>query len=82
MLNYVIDAKYIEDYKIWIAFDDGKEGEVNLEKKVKNGGEIFEPLINIDYFQNFKVENDTISWKNGADFSPESLYELIKSKNK
>ena len=35
---------------------------------------------NIEYFKKVKVdeETETISWENGADFSPEFLYEIGK----
>lgn len=82
MFESVINAKHIKNYKVWIAFDDGKEGEIDLAKKLKNRGGVFEPLQDIDYFKNFKIENDTLSWKNGADIAPETLYELLIQQNK
>ena len=82
MFEAVISAKHIENYKIWIAFDDGKEGEIDLTQKLKNRGGVFQPLQDINYFKNFKIENDTLSWENGADLAPESLYELLTQQNK
>jgi hypothetical protein len=82
MFESVINALHIKDYKVWIAFDDGLEGEINLEQKLKNRGGVFTPLQDINYFKNFKIENDTLSWENGADLAPESLYELLKQQNK
>ena len=38
-------------------------------------GEMFEPLKDKDYFQKFFVDGWSISWPNGADISPETLYE-------
>jgi hypothetical protein len=38
----VIEARYLEDYKIWLRFEDGSEGEVDLEGELH--GEVFEPL--------------------------------------
>ncbi|MES2677194.1 MAG: DUF2442 domain-containing protein [Pseudomonadota bacterium] len=75
MFKHVIDAKYIKDYRVWIEFNDGKNGEVDLSGKI--WGEIFQPLKDKNYFKNFKIENDTLSWENGADLAPESLYELL-----
>ncbi len=82
MLESVIKARHVKDYKVWIAFDDGKEGEIDLEKKIKNRGGVFAPLQDISYFKNFKIRNSTLSWKNDADLAPESLYELLKEQNK
>lgn len=77
MFESVINVKHIKDYKVWIVFDNGKKGEIDLEKKIKNRGGVFKLLQDINYFKNFKIENDTLSWENGADLAPESLYELL-----
>ena len=80
MFKHVIKAKYIADYKIWLAFNDGLEGEIDLEEKLSKKNGIFIPLKDINYFKNFKIINDTLSWENGADLAPESLYELLEDK--
>ena len=43
-------------------------------------GEIFEPLKDCSFFQQFSVhpEFHTLSWPNGADFAPEFLHEQIQ----
>lgn len=35
MFESVINVKHIKDYKVWIVFDNGKKGEIDLEKKSK-----------------------------------------------
>lgn len=75
-MNYlpiVIEAEYLADYKIRITFDNGENRIVDCYKWLK--GEIFEPLHNIDYFRKFFIDGWTISWPNGADIAPETLYE-------
>ena len=78
MFLHVKEAKYLHDYIIWLKFNNGAEGEINLEDELY--GEVFEPLKNLEKFQDFRVdyEIDTIVWKNGADFAPEFLYENMK----
>lgn len=73
---WVLDIKYLNNYKILVKFSDNKELVVNLENYLD--GIIFEPLKNIDYFKSvrFNSDTDTIEWDNGADFSPEFLYEI------
>ena len=75
MFMHVIQAKYINDYKVWLAFNDGAEGEIDLSYELY--GEIFEPLKDKSFFKSFKLAGHTLSWENGADFAPEFLREHI-----
>ncbi len=68
----VIDAKYVSDYKIKITFDNGEQKIADFSKWLK--GEVFEPLKDKNYFRKFFVDGWTISWSNGADIAPETLY--------
>ncbi len=80
ILIKVIEAKYIEDYKIEFTFNDGKTKIIDFEDLL--WGEIFEPLKSIDYFRKFRLNSFTIEWENGADFAPEFLYEYGETKKK
>jgi len=56
-----------------------KDGDVKLvDLKPHLDGEIFEPLKDVNYFRTVSVnsELDTIVWENGADMSPDFLYEI------
>jgi hypothetical protein len=72
---HVTQAKYCGDYKVWLSFNDGAEGEIDLTSELY--GEIFEPLKNKNFFKSFSLEGHTLSWSNGADFSPEFLRDQI-----
>lgn len=75
MFIHVSDAKYIGEYRVWLSFNDGAKGEVDLSSELY--GEIFEPLKDISFFKSFKLEGHTLSWSNGADFAPDFLRDLI-----
>lgn len=75
MFTHVVQAKYTGDYKIWLSFNDGAKGEIDLSSELY--GEIFEPLKDISFFKSFTLEGHTLSWSNGADFAPEFLREHI-----
>ncbi|NTW53452.1 MAG: DUF2442 domain-containing protein [Chlorobaculum sp.] len=75
MFIHVNDAKYIGDYKVWLSFNDGTQGEVDLASELY--GEIFEPLKDVSFFKSFTLEAHSLSWSNGADFAPEFLHELV-----
>lgn len=74
----VIAAEYIDGYKLSVGFSNGKSCEIDFKQFID--GPIFEPLKNIEYFKNFIVDGWTISWQNGADIAPETLYAFIDNK--
>jgi hypothetical protein len=67
----VISANYIKDYIIHFEFNNGVQSDIDLKDEL--WGEVFEPLKDIQLFKKFKVNNWTIEWENGADFSPDFL---------
>ena|ERR1700722_8237285 len=81
-MHSVKKAKYIEDFKIALTFDDENEKIVDLFPHLY--GEIFEPLKDISHFKRFKVneDTDTVEWENGADMCPDFLYRIGKDVNK
>ncbi|MBU2574651.1 MAG: DUF2442 domain-containing protein [Elusimicrobia bacterium] len=78
MILHVKEARYLHDYVIWLRFNDGIEGEIDLAKELE--GEVFGPLKDTKEFQSFKVDPflETIVWENGADLAPEFLHENLK----
>ena len=76
--THVKEAEYLHDYVLWLRFNDGAEGLVDLKDELY--GEMFEPLRDMKTFQAFKVDPDleTIVWDNGADLAPEFLYDKMK----
>lgn len=81
MILHVKEAKYLHDYVIWVRFNDGTQGEVDLFNELD--GEVFEPLKEIQNFKSFRVDPvlETIVWENGADLAPEFLYENTRILN-
>lgn len=78
MILHVTKAEYLHDYVIWVSFNDGIEGEVDLQDELE--GELFEPLKDKNKFRSFKVDPvlGTIVWENGADLAPEFLHDNLK----
>jgi len=71
----LISAQYIGGYCLRLAFSDGIEAELCFEDEL-NGG-VFEALRDKNYFRTFlfREQFGSIEWDNGADFSPEMLYQ-------
>jgi len=76
-LPAVIRAEFRGGYKIHLTFNDGFENTVDFSNWID--GPIFAPLEDGAYFQRFFVEGGTITWPNGADVAPETLYERARS---
>ena len=77
MLTRIVEAQYVGDFTIWLRFDDGVEGEVDLSQELS--GPIFQPLRNVDLFKQFQLHPElrTLVWPNGADFAPEFLRDKL-----
>ncbi len=70
----VIDAKYQDNYKVLLQFNDNKEGIVDLKDFILNGKiKPFKQLQNIEKFKTFKVDY-TLKWNDDLDLAPEYLY--------
>ena len=77
MLVHVVEARATGGFRVWLRFNDGLAGEIDLADQL--GGEIFEPLRDEGYFGAFRLEGHTLTWPNGADLAPEFLHELLKA---
>ncbi len=67
----VTAARWVRDYVIEFQFNDGFSRELDLQSQL--WGPVFTPLADLDTFKNFRVEDNTIRWSNGADFCPDVL---------
>ena len=76
-LPTVIRAQYRSGYLIHLTFNDGVDKTVDFTRWLV--GPVFEPLKDTAYFQRFFLEGGTVTWPNGADIAPETLYERAKS---
>ena len=77
--RHVIDARYLGDYKVWLEFNDGRKGVVDLADELH--GEELEPLRDRDRFSQFYLDYGlaSIAWLDGQDFTPEFLYDKLRA---
>ncbi len=75
-MHYVAEVEYEAGYRLRLTFEDGSRRRVDLALHLD--GEMFEPLRKIGLFQTARLnpDIDTVVWDNGADMSPDFLYEI------
>lgn len=78
MFLHVIEARHVRDYIVWLRFNDGSAGEVDLAGELD--GPVFSPLKDPEHFRRFQILHHTLSWENGADFAPEFLREQLQDR--
>jgi len=74
----IIACRPKPNYHVWIFFEDGLEGEVDLSHLVGKG--IFKAWKSIDFFNQVYVDprTDTLAWGDEIDLDPYVLREQLK----
>ncbi len=80
MILRVIEARVIGPHALFLRFNDGADGEVNVLPLLI--GPVFEPLRDPAFFQRAELDAvcGTVVWPNGADFAPETLRESVRER--
>jgi hypothetical protein len=73
-LNDVKRIEYRSDYSYFVVFDDGISAVIDFSDYLQRGP-VFAPLRDLQFFRQARIEGGTITWPNGADIAPETLYE-------
>ena len=74
-MNEVIEIKVLDNYQIWIKFNDGEEKTVNFKNFFGKG--LTKELLEEENFKKVMIEpGGGIAWYNGFDFCPNYLKEL------
>ena len=81
MINDVEEVQPRGAHRLWLRFQDGTQGELDLAPRLNFEG-VFAPLRDPEFFARVRVnpELGTICWPNGADWDPLVLYSLITDK--
>ncbi len=75
MLKSAVSVRALDGHKIWVRFDDGAEGTVDVSEHVPFTG-VFERLKDRTYFSAVSVhpELKVVTWPDGQDIDSEVLY--------
>ena len=71
----VVEVRPLGGHRLFIRFEDGVQGALNIADFVRFDG-VFEPLRDPARFAEVRVDRGlgTICWPNGADLAPDVLY--------
>ena len=82
MLRDVVEVRLLDGYRVFLRFEDGIQGELDLEPLLAPFDGVFEPLRDHARFREIFVDSGgTIAWPNGADIAPETLYSLVSGRS-
>lgn len=78
MLKDITKVKPKKDFFVYLEFEDGVSGEIDIRSLVEFTG-VFQPLEDEAFFSKVAVNPEwgTIFWPNGADLDPDVLYSKI-----
>ncbi len=78
MILRVTEAKVTGTHTLFLRFNDGAEGEVDVAPMLV--GPVFEPLRDPQVFQRAELDEvcGTVVWPSGADFAPEALRQHLR----
>ncbi|MEN9654457.1 MAG: hypothetical protein RL235_569 [Chlamydiota bacterium] len=76
----IVACKPRPHYRVWVRFDDGLQGEVDLSDLVGKG--VFEAWKSVAFFNQVRVDpvNDTLTWGEDIDLDPYVIREKIIAK--
>lgn len=74
MMHRVVSVQPLAGYRIWIRFEDGIEGEIDLSDLTGRG--VFAQWERPGEFERVYVDPDarTVAWPGGIDLCPVTLY--------
>jgi hypothetical protein len=73
------NARYVRDYILYLEFNDGVSGEVDL-KDIICRFEVAKPLRDRERFAEFYLDEwPTLAWPCGFDIAPETLHSMCVS---
>ncbi|SFW13454.1 Protein of unknown function [Nitrosovibrio sp. Nv17] len=75
----MVAVKVLEGYRLWVRFDDGVEGEVDMGQLVHSpAAGVFAALVDQDIFAKAYVEHGAVTWPGELDLAPDAMHDEIK----
>jgi hypothetical protein len=75
-----IDVKALPNFKIWLRYDDGTQGEVDLSDLAGRG--VFEAWNDTIFFNSVRLTSrGEIAWGSDIDICPDAMYLRLTGKS-
>jgi hypothetical protein len=73
----IVEVEAREGYRVWIRFEDGISGEVDLSDLVGKG--VFQGWEDPEEFRKVFIDEETgtIAWPGNIDLAPDALYQDV-----
>jgi len=71
-LPIVVRADHCGDFRLRVVFNDGSVNTIDFSQWFD--GPMFEALKSQAFFIRYFIDGGTVTWPNGADIAPETLY--------
>ena len=76
-MKKLVACKALETPRVWVRFDDGAEGVVDLSHLAGKG--VFRAWDDPDFFQQVRVDDwGALVWSDAIDLCPDALYLQLK----
>ena len=77
MLDRIVAAEARPDYRLWVRFEDGLEGEVSVKHLVGRG--VFASWSDEAEFRKVYVDEEagTVAWPGDLDLAPDALHRRL-----
>ncbi|MCL5278310.1 MAG: DUF2442 domain-containing protein [Planctomycetes bacterium] len=69
MYQAVVSVRPNEDFSLFVAFEDGIEGVLDMTPYLNFG--VFKKLNDFEQFKRVRIAFDTVEWECGVDLDPE-----------
>jgi hypothetical protein len=75
-----IEVKALENFRIWLRYDDNTEGEVDLSDLAGRG--VFKAWDDATFFKSVRLDSHgAIEWGNQIDLCPDAMYLRLTGKS-
>ena len=72
-----VEVRALNPYRIWLSYDDGTEGEVDLSHLASR--RLFAAWSDPDFFAGVRIEpGGYVAWNEDLDLCPDALYRRLR----